>query len=112
MQIIIRLIFGLLILGINFIIVDIFPNTPFFSRYETDLKVLIPFLALLFLQPFIDLFNPLLCSIIQIRKERNEDETIDIEHEITYKGRESLKLRILSISTKNFNVSCTNKSFK
>lgn len=106
MDIIIRLIFALLILGINLMITDLFPNTPFFSRYETDLRVFIPFLALLFLQPFIDIFNPFLCSINQIGKEKNDDETIDFEHELFYKGKEPLKVRIIGINTKNYNVSC------
>lgn len=105
MQIIPRIIFGLIILGINLLITDLFPKTSFFSEYETDLKVLIPFLCLLFLQPFLELFNPFICKIKQVEKEENEDGTIDVDHAFKYSGREPLTIQITKVITHKYTVS-------
>jgi hypothetical protein len=102
-QIFIRLFFALIILGINLLIIT--PQVPIFSNYEIDLRVLIPFLGLLFLDPFISLFNPFFCSIKQLKKINNENESIII-HQIEYRGKDSLNVTV-EIHSTSYDIECT-----
>jgi hypothetical protein len=103
-QIFIRLLFGAIVLGANILIIS--PQVLLLSKYTIDLSVLIPFLALLFLEPFVFLFNPWFCSIKHLNKIVNDDGSADINHKIEYAGNSSIKVRIKSVLSTNYNISC------
>jgi hypothetical protein len=101
-QILIRLLFGLFVFVINLIIIN--PQITIFSNYNIDLRVLIPFLALLFLDPFINLFNPFFCSI-KHQKLTSEPDELTITHDIEYNGKEPLNVSIQVHST-TYDIEC------
>lgn len=106
-QIIIRSIFGVIILLLNILIILFVgnPKIPLFENYEIDLRVLVPFLGLLFLEPFVNLFNPLFCSV-KIQNSTNEsDDESTVIHKIEYRGKDPLCIKIIVISS-HFDVEC------
>lgn len=101
-QILIRLAFALIILLINLLIID--SKITIFTNYEIDLKILIPFLALLFLEPFINIFNPFFCSIKQ-QTSISEPNALTIKHRIEYVGKEPLSVGV-KVQSSVYDIEC------
>jgi hypothetical protein len=97
MEILIKVSFIIFVLLINLIAIDLLPRISFLSRYETNIKVLVPFICLVFFDYYHSLFNSYLIKIIDNEVKQKEDDFI-FPFEIVYKGRGILSFSITEIS--------------
>ena len=89
-----RIIFGFIILIINLLIINFFQKIELFSQYEIELKILIPFLSLLFLEPIIDYFQVFNLYVEHTGNENSENPVLCYNIHYTGKNSASFKVKI------------------